>query len=146
MRLCEARRERRTAARAEAIRQSLPFAIGWREDDVLTIGTAGDGRRAAETDEVRGKLVDASDLSKLEDLAGTDTVGVNRRRNATLREHVVADRRARRGETPGLTIARTIVATATEAEGKHDRGENGMQRGRRRTRRRPPLVVRRALR
>jgi hypothetical protein len=85
----------------------------------LSIGAAGDRRRAANTGDVGDKLVDTSYVGDVDACAGREAFGMNGRRNAALREHVVADAAAGRNELARAAAARTAIISARHEKRQH---------------------------
>lgn len=118
-RLCETRRERRTTRGTEVVRGLFGCATRGRNHDVLSVCTAGDGRRAAHTGEISRQVVDTSHVGELELLAGASTFCMNGRRNSALRKHIVADAAASRNQPRRANMARAIPIAAGCEERRH---------------------------
>ena len=118
-RLCETRRERRTTTGTEVVRGLFQRATRGRNHDVLSVCTAGDGRRAADTGEITRQVVDTSYVGELELLAGAETFRMNGRRNSARCKHIVADAAASRNQPRRATMARAIPIAAGCEERHH---------------------------
>jgi len=125
-RLCETGRERRTTPGTEVVSGFFWRATRRRNHDVLSVCAASDGRRAADTGEIGRQIVDASHVGELELLACAETFCMNGRRNAALREHVVADAAASRNQPPRRNMARAIPITAGHEERRHSDSRQGL--------------------
>lgn len=118
-RLCETRRERRTTPGTRVVRGFFWLATGGRNHDVLSVCTAGDRRRAADTGEISRKIVDTSHVGELELSAGAEAFCMNGRRNSALREHIVTDAAAGRNQPRRPSLARPIPISAGSEERRH---------------------------
>jgi hypothetical protein len=117
--LCKTRRERRTTPGTQVVRGFFWLAARWRNHDILSVCTARDRRRAADTSEISRELVDTSHVGELELSAGAETLCMNTGRNSALGQHVVANAAARGDEPSRSDVARVIAVTAGGEERRY---------------------------